>query len=772
MAKNTRTRAATVNDLARSLDATLNETRKTTAAGADTRARAAHSREMDTESVPGKLWRALVRPGEGTLRRMYAHVFTPWYWGAPAFAAMSLHVGMAAEAGIAPAASALIAATGAGLTAAVAPAVLRSRWGQRRFPMASHWVRTQVGHSRTIAGVAVTGAVLMAAADPATADGWTLACSSAVLTLLSVSARWWQYHRHHTGVILPSWQDTPVQDPAGQGSGSTTPSDLHGRLVRRWDPHVAAEGKILPGARLLKVIPTTFGVMARVETGSDGQDMTTARAHLGRLGAALKINQSQLEIEEDDPEDGAEPDPTVFWLRVISRKIMDVPVPLDDGRPRVVVRDGKTMIRMGRYVDGDGEPEWLLYDGKSAWSGYVGGVTGSGKSSLTEGLALGMMQTGCTYIIYVDPKGGQSSPRIKDHANWFIPSGESQDWHAIADGLINLIKERGKYLQAQGTSGFQASAEFPGVNLIFDEYYEVKADSALVDKFGWIARKGRSSGVVLTVVTQGYGLDDLGKDSVRANVTAANAVALKMQQNQASNFTRDVPKSNPASLPDTENRPRNKGLAVSLRGRDCVMRTAYEGDDVTERLMQEASQVQVQDLDPFSADALNEGTKGMYERRHDDAEEAEAANEAEIAERIARGQRIQNGGKAGYAPQGADDAPGGADTATVDMPRELSQIPSLVLADIGAEGIPGAAGSDPRETLLSGWSGPARSILETLHDGGAMRRGDLEERVCRAQGCARATFSRALNSLSEHGRIQQLPNRGGWQLTPQNDHSE
>ena len=161
---------------------------------------------------------------------------------------------------------------------------------------------------------------------------------------------------------------------------------------------------MLAGARLLKAEPTTFGVMAKVETVADGQGAEMVRAHLSRLGAALKISPSQLEIEEDAPEEG-EPDPTVFWIRAISRQIMDVPVPLEDGRDRVIERDGKTLIRMGRYVDGDGEPEWLLYDGKSMWSGYIGGITGSGKSSLSEGLMLGMMQTGCTYTIYIDPKG-------------------------------------------------------------------------------------------------------------------------------------------------------------------------------------------------------------------------------------------------------------------------------------------------------------------------------------------------------------------------------
>lgn len=753
MATTTKTKPRPVT--ARDIERALTEKSVQGARGA-TPARA--HRRWNAEGILGRAWQMIAHPGEGSLRRMYAHVFTPWYWGGAVFGASALYTGMAAQADLTPAAATLLASAGAGLAAAVSPRVLRSRWAQRRYPLASAWAMAEVGHTRVVAGVAVAYTTLVAAASPASVQGWTTTAAAGVLTLLSVSARWWQHHRHALVVRRPGLEEiftVPLPDP--EASGAAVPADLHGRITTRWATHVAAAGKMLAGAKLLKAEPTTFGVLAKVETVADGQGAEMVRTNLSRLGTALKISPSQLEIEDDAPADGAEPDPTIFWIRAISRQIMDVPVPLEDGRARVIERDGKTLIRLGRYVDGDGEPEWLLYDGKSMWSGYIGGVTGSGKSSLSEGLMLGMMQTRCTYTIYVDPKGGQSSPLIAEHANWFIGDSEPETWHAVIDGLITLVKERGRYLAAQGTSGFQPTPEFPGVSLLFDEFYEVANDPDLAKKVGWLCRKGRSVGVTVVVITQGFGLEDFGHDSVRANATAANAVSLKMKANQASIFVRDFPKSNPARLPDPENQPRNKGLAVSLKGRDCVMRTAYSGDEVTARLMVEASDAQVQDLDPFSADALDEGTGGLFASRLEDANAAQAAAAEEIATRIERGRRLLSGQTIEREPRKAASAPSGsrADGIAVGVALPPS-VPHKVLVDLGlAREEKETATETAREevTAPAGVTGTAAEVLAVLSSRRVATTAEVVEALQGTPGCGATAVKAALAELREAGHI-------------------
>lgn len=758
MATKTKPRPVTARDLHRALTTSTDTPEKL------------RRRSWSAEGLLTQAWTALTQPGPDTLRRMYAHVFTPWYWGGAIFSCSALYTGMAAHAGLAPVAITLIAAAGAGLAAVVTPRVLRSRWARRRYPLASAWTQAETGHTRVVAGLAIAYTTLVAAASPTTIEGWGTTAAIGVLTLLGVSARWWQHHRHTLTVRRPGLEEIftgPLPDP--EATGASVPADLHGRISTRWSTHVSAQGKILSGAKLLSLKPTTFGVLAKVETVADGQGAEMVRANIDRLGTALKISSSQLEIEDDAPADGAEPDPTVFWIRAISRQIMDVPVPLDDGRDRVIEHDGKTLIRMGRYVDGDGEPEWLLYDGKSMWSGYIGGITGSGKSSLSEGLMLGMMQTGCTYTIYIDPKGGQSSPRIAEHANWFIGSSEFDVWHAVVDGLITLVKERGKYLAAQGTSGFRPSPEFPGVCLIFDEFYEVKADPVLAEKVGWLCRKGRSSGVVAMIITQGYGLEDFGHDSVRANATVANSVALKMRANQASIFARDFPKSNPATLPDTENQPRNKGLAVSLKGRDTIMRTAYSGDEATERLMAQAAQVQVQDLDPYSADALDEGSGGLFATRMEDTEAAEAAAAEEIAARIERGRRLLSGGavhrEPGTPTAPAERTPSGPNAGMTLPP----QVPHRVLVDLGLarqEKAAAAQTTPDRVTVSVGVNGAAAEVLTVLQNRRVATTSEVVGALQGRPGCGATAVKAALAELREAGHIIKPGSRKApWRLT-------
>ena len=327
----------------------------------------------------------------------------------------------------------------------------------------------------------------------------------------------------------------------------------------------------------------------------------------------------------------------------------------------------------------------------------------------------------------------------------------------MVDGLITLVKERGALLKTQGTSGFAPSPDFPGVCLIFDEFYEVKADPALAEKIGWLCRKGRSSGVVAMIVTQGYGLEDFGHDSVRANATVANSVALKMRANQASIFARDFPRSNTASLPDTENQPRNKGLAVSLKGRDTVMRTAYSGDEVTERLMAEAAQVQVRDLDPYSADALDEGSGGLFATRLEDAEAAEAATEQKIAERIERGRRLLSGDKPARPAKKKTPAStggrGGRGVAVgVTMPPDL---PHQVLVDLGLAREEKAEATEvAREQVTpEGVSGAAAEVLAHLRRSRVATTREVVDALAGRPGCGATAVKAALSELRDAGHI-------------------
>lgn len=702
---------------------------------------------LSGESLLAKTLRFALRPESDSLRGMYRHLLYPWYCAGIGAAGLGLHLLLARAAELTPLGSALAAAVWAGTIANTALYLLR----KGRLPFEQHldlarqWAQREAGHTRVVANAAAAFTVVAACASPASPAGLAAVLAAGILLVVACAARYWRYHRHHTIITrvdtVPEATDTaPTAEVA-----VVVPPDLHGRLTQRWHLVATSDGP-LPQAELLEAKHTPYGVLGKVETA--GQDVDKVRAVMPAIAGKLKIAAGQLEVETDDPTDG-EPDPNLLWVRAISKQVMNTPVSLTDDPHRVVHRDGRTLIRLGRYVDGEGEVEWLLYDGKSMWSGYVGGVTGSGKSSLSECLVLGMLQTGVTYTIYVDPKDGQSSPRLQEHCHWFI-GNDPKSWRALVNGLVTVIRERGKLLASRRSSGFTPTPELPGIAVILDEFYELpKApdDPHLATDFAWVSRKGRSMGVTIVVLTQGYGLEDFGVDAIRANTTVANAIALKMRSNQSSIFARDFPRSNPAHLPDTEINPRNKGLAVSLMGRDMVFRTAYSGDDVAEELIAQARHTTaVAHLDAFTVDALDEGSDGLYAAK--DSEDAAAATAADIAARTQRGQQLLAGEqlrtRQAVTPPDTNHGPGSNGGWT--QPPEL---PATIVADINAAR---EARKNRPET--------DRAILSVLANG-ETRRADIDRLV----DASRATIHRALRRLESEGHIEGSTEWGTWRLS-------
>ncbi|MGI5119306.1 hypothetical protein ACQEU5_07150 [Marinactinospora thermotolerans] len=715
---------------------------------------AASRARWSAEGVAGWVWERLAHPAPGTLRGMYKHVFTPWYWGGGVTAAIAVQEAAAVAAGGPSAASLALVAAGSAATANLAPRLLRSRWAARTHPHAADWVAREPGHARLTANAAALGATAVHALGWAghTPDTLALAGAAGLFGFLGVGARYWQYHRHHTVVRRPGLgQKIPAVASTADGmTEEALAPDVFGRLTQRWRV-VSAPGKVLSGAELLDPVPQPYGGLARIRLTED-QEASVVMSQIGRIAAALRIPAGQIDLSPHEPDEG-EPDPSILTIRVISSVIMRRPVPLDDGRSRVVVdAQGRTLLRVGRYVDGDGEVYWLLYDGASMWSGYIGGVTGSGKSSLSDAVFLGMLETGCTYTIYIDPKGGQSSPRIADSCHWFVGS-DPTDWEAVIDGLIAVIKARGKLLAYQGSSGFQPSPEMPGICLIFDEFYEVaKASPALPEKMAWLARKGRSVGVTAMLLTQGYGLDDFGGvDAVRSNVGVANAFALKLKANQGSIFARDFPHlPNPALLPETEDRPQNKGLAVALKGRNSVLRTAWSPAGRTSELITTARSATIDHLDPYSADALDEGSAGLFGRRHELAEAEAAATEAEIAERTQRGRTLISGEPVRDRPRTQQTALAGKDPATTATAAGRTAPPAMpdrVLVDLEAW-----RRGEHRDTAVPE-SPAAAAVLRLLAERGPLGTQQIIDALAGRPGCGSTAIKAVLPVLAETDRI-------------------
>lgn len=81
------------------------------------------------------------------------------------------------------------------------------------------------------------------------------------------------------------------------------------------------------------------------------------------------------------------------------------------------------------------------------------------------------------------------------------------------------------------------------------------------------------------------------------------------------------------------------------------------------------------------------------------------------------------------------------------------------------------AGEDTGDReVASAASTVEQAVVDLLREG-PRARGEIDQAVMDQAGCARATVSRALDSLTRRGTVAPLPGRKGWYLTSQAEHS-
>lgn len=670
-----------------------------------------NTKELHGESVGARLMAAL-RAKPDSVRMKLRAQFYPWRVATLVWAAGFVQEAAAARMAVSTTSAALVA-LGSATTAVAAQLLLRTAWARRnpRLDLAAAWVRDHPGHAWLISMAGVVWAVGLYLGHPCTPAAIAWAAAISLTGFVALSARWWQEHR-----------------PARVVTTSSTPTPPPGEhpIARKWRTLVAAANGPLPGSKLTAVSTESYGVSAVLELVPGRQDIDTARGAISKISTALGIHVSDIMIEHTEPtEEDPRPDPSKLQFRAVTARSMIEVTPIEGQR----YVNGR--IRLGPYADGDGEAMWRLYTQDSMWGGFLAGSTGSGKSSITDNLALAAWESGHTVVIYLDPKNGGSSPRIFERALWAIGNDPAM-WRRVEAGLIELIEARGLENRVRlNTSGFTPSRERPGVLVIVDEsHVVVTRDSAA--RWGRIVREGRAVGVAAVLASQIYGLESFGgDDAVRSNITAGNTVALRVSRNQAS-MIEGVP-LDPSKLPKVP------GLALIDDGREATFRAAYSGPEEVVRLMDAALVGAAPGLDRLAAGALDKGSGGTFGRREEiaeqslvDAERRLAAYEAGTAVELTR-----------TSHSGSEDA---GEQPTIAPP---SLDPSLF--------------SDVDLSVLTkpAWSGVHAAILDVLADG-PMRRQEIEAAVTDQEGVSRATVTRAMQTLTEHGAIAAAGQWGLW----------
>ena len=734
-----------------------------------TEERAAKRKRWTAEGIPGKAWEMVAQPRKGGMRDLYRHVLTPWYWAVPAAGAIGVQEALVHATDLGGAASLATVTAGALATANTVPALLRSsKKAAKRHPHAAQWAQMEPGHTRVVANVAAAGAV--AAHAVGLAVGWSpdviAAAGLAGLTgVTAVASRYWQWHRHNTVVLNPAAARrarlealrAAKEAAALQETVTTAPADPDGlvrRLEERWPKYVAAASKALPGARLTHIQRTDYGATALLHLAPGSQEQATVEAAKGRIATALKLSPAALAFEGVEPEPGQEPDASILRVRVVSQATSEQAVPLDDGRPRVVRRGSKVLVRLGRYIDGQGEAEWMLYDGESAWGGFVAGKTGAGKTTILETLVIGALASGCTYVIYAKPRKGPS-PRIAKYAHWTIDA-DAASRSALIDGVIRMMEVRGLVNEANDTSNFVATPEFPGVLLIIDEFHEAGAqiEAAGKGRLNRISSEIRAVGGGMVGASQGFGLERFVQDDVlRGNLTATNSVSMKLGATQAGIFKREMGLSiNPGDLPDPARHQRNKGLAFSLLGRPIPFRGAWAPEDETDQIMARARAQAVTGLDAESAAALDQGSRGLFSQRESRA----ARRKADVQRMLAEIRQGLPGASPARVPA---TAPLAGEAGRPVPPR----LPRRVVIDL-AEARQAAA--DRKDTGRPRRSPAIEGVLEVLEQQGPLGTTAIREALSGREGCGKEAVDRALRTLADEGSVAKASDsrKAPWRL--------
>jgi hypothetical protein len=436
------------------------------------------------------------------------------------------------------------------------------------------------------------------------------------------AAKWWNLHRigYPDGEIIEAVQEEleEIVDQIEEMIDSDS-------IVEKWVKNVASSGGVLTGTRLLNRVEHPAGSSYELHLIPGRQTLEDVMNVMGKIATALGVPQRNLLVEDMPPtEEDQEPDPAVLKFQVITKSPIRKPVPLEG--PRWRWNGDDLIVDMGPFADGVGQAPWRLFSENSFWGGFVGGVSGAGKSALIDAMAISFFDTGLVSIFYIDPQDGSSSPGLFECAEWAVGSDLAQQ-EAVLVGLESLVRFRAMENSVRlNVSGFTPSRERPAVLAIIDECHMV-FNSSNAMRWGLVARVGRKVGVNILAASQIYGLDSFGgEDSLRQSVEQANSAILRMGRNQASLI--------PGTTLDPSKLPHIAGYGViratdSQYNRSAPFRGPYAKDAVRVAMMREAAK-KMPRLDLLAVGALDNDNEKAFSRRHEMLEESREQMEKEL----------------------------------------------------------------------------------------------------------------------------------------------
>lgn len=295
-----------------------------------------------------------------------------------------------------------------------------------------------------------------------TGPSWLVALAVLVTTSL-IGTRWWQ--AHPLGPRVPYLNPPQASEPAPEVPAAA-PQEDPDSYPKRWSRNNAAgDGCVAKGSRLTNERRDEYITAYDVELKPGTHTIDKLRAHHAQLASGLQLNADKLLILDDEQGRGAH----MAQIKIIEQD----PTPgirYYTGPQVTCTADDGIVHSIGRYGDGDGDLDMIMWDSAGMVPTAIIGPTRSGKSAIGNVSILGSLDTGVMNLCYIDPKG-MSSPDMAHLARVAILGPENA---SRAPELVDAIAEaRRRYGMHHRVEKLNPTAELPGWTVLHDEFSEL-----------------------------------------------------------------------------------------------------------------------------------------------------------------------------------------------------------------------------------------------------------------------------------------------------------
>ncbi|MFE3808096.1 hypothetical protein, partial [Streptomyces sp. NPDC059131] len=289
-----------------------------------------------------------------------------------------------------------------------------------------------------------------------------------------------------------------------------------------------------PGGQVLHCrLPTTGALVYRQVEAKLPVISVIAGHRIGLRSGALRMERGHSDAE--------------FLLHVVERDVLAELIPLPDD---LTLIDSNQPFDIGLHEDATP----LMFD--VLRHGMIIGFTDSGKSNTLNIIVKKLGQCVDTLIWAIDPKGGRFvrpwiQPLLDNKVprpvlDWIATNGgpttlgktdangnltklnkTPDEWHYLLTAARTELDRRSNL--AIGGEKVTTSPDLPRIIVIIDEAADVLGDPTLLDHCKYIARKGRSEGVMLLVAGQRGTASMFGDGDFRSQILNAIGLGVRSQ---------------------------------------------------------------------------------------------------------------------------------------------------------------------------------------------------------------------------------------------------